>query len=49
MEKTSAERGVGLVKGWGLISSNLKGHEEEKIGTEGKMVYLTSSSTKKIK
>lgn len=36
---------------WGrdLISSNLKGDEAEKIGTEGKMVYLSSSSTRKIK
>lgn len=30
---------VGLVKVRGLISSNLKGDEEDKIGTEGKMVY----------
>lgn len=33
------EKGVGLVKGRGLISSNLKGDEEKKIGTEGEIIY----------
>lgn len=37
------EWGVGLVKFRGLISSNLKGNEE-KIGTEGKMVYKPAAA-----
>lgn len=34
--------------GEGFDSSTLKGDEAEKIGIEGKMVYLSSSSTRKI-